>query len=386
MQFGLQFGSPGTIDFIQYWSAFKAVMDGGNPYDPEVLRGVQLLVGHDGAVAVLPIMMWTPPWILVVLSPILWAGFSTAALLWICCNIAMVGASGLLVWGLHAQRQMPMYALALSAAWFFPWWEALVWGQISILLLLGIAGTYWAWERGHDAWAGVFLALLTLKPHLFYLVFVFLGWLIIRDGRYRIIWYAGIAWCALAFGVVAMRPSLLLEWLQVIVHRDEGLAAVDVLEWKSANLPTLLRSAAQALTGSVPFWPMVWVPLIATLGLMVWLAKSAQRLSVQRHLVPILALSLFTSPYGWKFDHSALMIGQVLLIGAVVNGRGSPAGRRATVIGLIFVQVVGVAQAFTAYESQFYYLWVPAAMILVWVYATSQGLIDDPCRPACHRA
>ena len=119
MPVGLHFGSPGTIDFIQYWSAFRAVMDGANPYDPEVLRGVQLLVGHDGAVAVLPIMMWTPPWILVVLSPILWVGFSTAALLWICCNIAMVGASGLLVWGLHAQRQMPMYALALSAAWFF---------------------------------------------------------------------------------------------------------------------------------------------------------------------------------------------------------------------------------------------------------------------------
>ena len=45
-------------DFIEYWSACRVFLNGGNPYDPQELIGIQRSVGWKEEK---PLMMWNPP-------------------------------------------------------------------------------------------------------------------------------------------------------------------------------------------------------------------------------------------------------------------------------------------------------------------------------------
>ena len=53
-------------DFIEYWSASRVLVQGGNPYD-----SAELLAAQRGAgwVDPKPIMMWNPPWTFPLLIP-----------------------------------------------------------------------------------------------------------------------------------------------------------------------------------------------------------------------------------------------------------------------------------------------------------------------------
>src|SRR5262245_2694716 len=71
---GYAYGSPGTDDFIEYWTAGQLLRAGENPYDFKRLHELQLQLGspHD-----FPIIMWNPPWLLVWIYPVLLLDFLT---------------------------------------------------------------------------------------------------------------------------------------------------------------------------------------------------------------------------------------------------------------------------------------------------------------------
>ena len=59
-------------------------------------------------------------------------------------------------------------------------------GQMSILLLLGVAGFLHFATRRRDVLAGLFLALTAAKPHVVYLVWIAAIWWSVRDRRWGI--------------------------------------------------------------------------------------------------------------------------------------------------------------------------------------------------------
>src|SRR5436190_9745774 len=75
------YGSPGTKDLIEYWSAGQLLRAGESPYDLERLLQAEMQAGyshHD------PIPMYNPPWLLVWIYPLLLLPFSAFALVWLC--------------------------------------------------------------------------------------------------------------------------------------------------------------------------------------------------------------------------------------------------------------------------------------------------------------
>ena len=66
-------------DFVEYWTAAKLMVEGGNPYSPAELLMLQRSVGWE---QLEPLIMWNPPW---TLSFIFFLGlfdYATAQFLW----------------------------------------------------------------------------------------------------------------------------------------------------------------------------------------------------------------------------------------------------------------------------------------------------------------
>jgi len=51
----------GVRDFVEYWSASRLLLNGGNPYAPDELLQLQRSVGWGSGTA---LIMWNPPWTL----------------------------------------------------------------------------------------------------------------------------------------------------------------------------------------------------------------------------------------------------------------------------------------------------------------------------------
>ncbi|NDC36940.1 MAG: hypothetical protein EBZ48_02685 [Proteobacteria bacterium] len=85
---------PQSTDFLQYWTAFQLVQQGQNPYDPQLMLALQKSLG---LTAELPVMMWNPPWLLLLLSPVLHLELSTALAAWRIISLLLSIASCLLL-------------------------------------------------------------------------------------------------------------------------------------------------------------------------------------------------------------------------------------------------------------------------------------------------
>ena len=121
-----------------------------------------------------------------------------------------------------------------------------------------------------------------------------------------------VAWFSLGFGMLlvatwGMFPEALAQWV--------GAFGKPPTYWIVGTLVGITRELMHAVTGEVYNWPMTVIPGIWAAGFLGWLALKRPEPDMLRLLPPVLALSLFSSPYGWLFDQSQLIIIQVGLIG-----------------------------------------------------------------------
>lgn len=106
-----------------------------------------------------------PPVLALLLGPLGYLSYYEAYGAWFFCNLGIVALIVCFVCrilkGLPGYVVLGSVALTLS---FWPLWVSLTSGQVSMLLLLSLlAGFYWL-EQGRDKKAGVWLAILLIKP------------------------------------------------------------------------------------------------------------------------------------------------------------------------------------------------------------------------------
>ena len=159
------YGGLGTADFIQYWSAASLLIDGKDPYDPGLLLKVQQDLGRTQPQ---PLRMWNPPWLLIVLLPVLSFDFGLSTAVWLTINLGIILFSGTFIWRFFGGST----GAALLVAWitsvsFFPF--LLCWGvgQTSCLVLLGVV-LFLLSDRVGNPWLGAAgLMLVSCKPQNF---------------------------------------------------------------------------------------------------------------------------------------------------------------------------------------------------------------------------
>ncbi|MCB0323690.1 MAG: DUF2029 domain-containing protein [Bdellovibrionales bacterium] len=363
---GYRIGSPGTTDFLQYWTAGRLALSGANPFDALAVSRVQQGVGLDGSI----ILMRSPPWTLLWVAPLLLLPFEGAALMWLGLNMLMIVATAIVISRLSVYRSPSLLSLGLGTAFFYPLWESLMLGQFSILLMLFIATALFAADRERPFLGGLLLAPLAIKPHLFVLLGV--GALVWATTHRRpsIVLGAVCGFGITLAGTAALSPALMGQWFESLFSATRLAGAVPVREWVTATLPGAVRLLLYRTTGSASLWPLWWCPVAGLLLLALTLRWRSLPLSWALFFPPLLCLSVFFAPYGWLFDQAVLLPLQLILLGRLPLM--SCVQKVFTVVGLGAVQAAMLLQAVYTDGGQHAYFWTPAAWLAIWLSAERQ--------------
>jgi len=361
----LRVGDRGTVDFVQYWSAFNLLITKQNPYDGALMHAVQSTVGQSPTYTTL---MWNPPWTPLLMAPITALPFGTAALAWLSVSIVCLGAIACLAPTALGYPRLPLVVSAGATVFFYPVTDALILGQLSLPLTLGFIGALLALRLERYRSAGAIAACLTVKPHLFFLFIPpTLMWLAHTTPEIRRRCLGGFtaALVGLILLTSAVSPPAIGWWFESFGTTPAGPGGIAVRDWQTATLATALRRLAAEITGAVPTWPMYGLPLVALLLVGCALSRSAEPISWPRLAPPLACLSLGLNPYGWLYDQSLLVICQIAIIGNAWQS-ASPRRRGVTALTLVLFNLTIAVIAAQPWSAQHHHFWIPWALLALW--------------------
>jgi hypothetical protein len=308
-------------DFMSYWAAGHLLWTGGNPYDPQQLLAVEQAVGWERQD---PLQVWYPPWALVLFLPFAWMDYAVARTTWFAANAAAAVLGASLVWqhwegGAAHRRVIVLLALLFPATV-----TGLVLGQLSPLLLLGLASYLCLQRRGRDGLAGATLGLLTVKPHLLYLLWPALVWNAVQTRRSGVL--LGVVGAVLA-------ATLLVGGLDPAVFQQyRAVLATHPPDWMTPTLGSGLR----CLTGNsaVQFLP-------AAVGLCAWVAwRAKRRVDIDAEIPGLVLWSLVTTPFAWSNDHIVALVALFQPVAVWLRVGRLPGAWVAVFVALVTIQVV----------------------------------------------
>jgi len=291
-----------AYDYVQYWSAGRQLLDGRNPYDADELIVIQraMFAGHRKTV-----MMWNPPWTLPLTLPFASLPWRPAQFLWIGLQLAAVLLSADLLWRVLGGELRFRWISWLVALSFTPTLFLLVLGQISGLLLLGVAGFLFYLQRDRPIAAGCCASLCAIKPHLLAL---FGLTLLLEATHQRAVRRAIVA----GTGVLAICSALPLIWNPHVWEQyfeatqkppSETLETMRQFEHPTPGY--LLRELIPGEPFEAQFIPL-GLAVLATAGY--WLSHRSSW-QWERIMPPLVLAAILTAAYGaWAFDLVLLLV------------------------------------------------------------------------------
>ncbi len=338
-------------DYVEYWAAGRLNLEGNNPYSKVTLLPLQQAAGRELATVDDAVMMWNPPWTLSFVMPLGALPARAGQLVWLLIHLGAMAASALLLWNTYAgPKNRAMLAIGLCLV-FVPTLFALNTGQISLFLLLGLAGYAWCLKHGYPFLAGLCCVLIAIKPHLLYLLWLAIAMDAILQKRWKVI-AGGLCGAVITIAIpMAFNP-------QVWHHYFEAYRVHPPAEHISLTLGIPLR----LLFGLEKFW-LQFLPMLPVLPWFVWYRWTRRATWNSVEELPLLTvLSFLTTPYGaWHFDLVVLLLPILQVASKLVN---SPRAN----LGLSVYAVINlgmVALAISGWPS-FVFAWVAPAIGLAW--------------------
>ena len=347
-------------DFIEYWTATKLLLRGGNPYSPMELLTEQQKLGWSQPE---PLMMWNPPWTLSFTLPFGLLDYSTAQFAWFLFHALILFVGAKLLWQTYGGSSKKNLYPVLGVLGFAPSYFALLLGQIGPLMLLGIIAFLAAAKERAWVWAGASLTLATVKPHLLYLVWLALLFWTVRNKQWKL---------AVTFAITAIITASLplLFDRQAYAQYSDLLRTTDVtrpLGWATPSLGTAL-----AMVFAIPD---VWIRWLPSLGGGVWLvwywSRHDRNWDWLAELPLLLAVSITTASFVWTFDHIVLL---PAVIQAAVWVSREQVGRPQTILIVVYMAlgvILLVAKMFV--RNDFWYFWTAPAYLLLYLYARASA-------------
>jgi len=309
-------------DFIQYWLAGRALLDGADVYDPLTWWGLHDAIGSGGFEIApglgflypLPVALYALPFALVPLSlagPLWFVAQGTTALV----TLVALGRR-LFSW---APRRDLVLLLVLAAV-MEPVYLIGNDGNMARFLVAIAGGALALLLGGRPFAAGVVLGFAGVKPQLFVL-FVPLV-VVCCPARLRARFVAGGVAMTVASLLVtlALRPSWIAEWVgqALRAHGDYGRLNVwGLIGGGSAWLAVLIVTGA--LIAFVWWW---------------WVARP----SLAQLAGAGLGLSLFFAPYSSEYDLAVLLVGVPVVLATIAAF--PPVWRAAIIVVLIVTSPV----------------------------------------------
>lgn len=348
-----QQASGNVNDFVEYWTAARQVLAGRDPYAAGPVLALERQVGFVQSRA---LIMRNPPWIVPVIAPLGLLSFNEAQQLWFGLGVIAIFLSGQWLWELYGSEAESVWIPGLSTGLFLPVAVALAIGQISPLVLLGIAGFLHFEKRKKLALAGAFLFLVALKPHLVFLVWVALLCWSIRTRTIRTI---------AALGSITALASFVAAFLDhAIFNQYFNLMNSGVIEEVTPTVSGLVRLSLGR------YYPLQLLPALLAL---VWFffhwRRSESRWQWPDEMPMLLLISILTISYGWFFD-------QVVLLPCVFRAAAwAVTNRRGVLISIAFLGINAAALVLIlVHHTTFWYAWTVPAWFLLYIFASAKRL------------
>ncbi len=245
---------PGANDFFVRWLGGRALLlEGINPYDRTVAEDAQqamfgrLTTAADKDEAYFAYPLYT----LFFFWPLSLLPYAWAQAVWMTLLQFMLLAVTLLSIWLSGWRPRP-WLFGLTVFWgifFYNGARAIILGQFSVLVALALLLALWALANGRAGWAGVLLAITTIKPQMVILVLLFVMLWALVQRRWRLIFSFGASVLALTLGALLLIPTWPLDFVLNAFAYSDYVAFGTPLE----NLLYYLLPASLA----APFTPIL---------------------------------------------------------------------------------------------------------------------------------
>ncbi len=363
-------GHPNALpmnDFVQYWSAAKVNLAGGNPYDANELRPLQSeACGKPDLQNVT--MMWNPPWTLVLVTPLGFLPPVLAQLSFQGLQLIALLTSVTWLWTIYGGARSTLWVAWTLALFFGPSAFLLWWGQIGGLVLLGLAG-FLRFRDSRPLVAGAFLALTAIKPHLLFAfgLVVALEAIANRTTRRAVLGAVGVL-VLLALSAWLMNPGVYAHYRSAGWETSTNLN-VSPKDWRLPLFSYWLRMAVNPAAFWIQFTPMAAIAAVTAVHW--WRNRSSWSWSEQTPR--LVFLSVLATSYGaWVFDLVVLLVPVCAVAAklAVEPGRKRFAALAAHVLVALVAVGTGNLQFFVTGETMtglHFFIWVsPAVLALCW--------------------
>jgi pyrimidine deaminase RibD-like protein len=369
----LSFPSLGTIDFIEYWSAYRIARSGGNPYDPHAMQLLQATIRPTSAA----LMMWNPPWLLLGMAPILALDFHTSAIVWLVCNVILLSAAIVLIAFsiIPATGRFTTTRNLFAGLLFTPAIYALALGQMGALLLFAAAIFFYGMTNKRTAVAALGLVLMTIKPHLFLLVFLTLAHEWVRGRTRRVALWAAVYASFIIALTQFVFPGSIFHWYQALFGNFGSNTALHAVNWIGVTIPGLIRMVSIFDEYGVSGLALAHCVIgIALIGYYYALLKNKVVVNWQTVFPVILAFSALFAPLGWFFDQTLLLPLKMQML--------LRAGKKQLfyLVPLLSALELG-AFIHIRYLAQYQHelFWYAPALLIVWVLDQRNHRTFQPC-------
>jgi hypothetical protein len=339
------------MDYFGYWSCGRVFLAGGNCYKEESVYPVQ---HNQGRLEKDTLISWNPPWMYVLMLPFLALPFMLGRILWFMLTGLALAWAADYFWISYGGSIRVRYISWLSILFFVPSAVSLNLGQITPLLLVGIAGFLWFTRRRQDWLAGISLLIMSIKPQVIWLFAFFLVLWIWQERRWKIL--AG----AVASLAVIIVISLLINPSSYSFYLNEIRAGYGPHIWETPVPTTALRMLFPEHEVLLRYF----LPIVGLIiGSLLWV-RWRKHFDWQQHLTPILIISVLTSPYGFTHDLIVLL---PLALEMVILFQKERYRQLPYIIGLAAVQIASALLIFTARRSIVLVWLAPALALLYWI-------------------
>ena len=262
----------GNDFFVRWLGGREYLINGTNPYDRAIAEEAQramfgrLARPEDKDQAYFAYPLYT----LYFFWPLSLMPYPQAQAVWMTLlQYMLLAGTGLAIY-LSGWRP-PKWLLIVTLLWgifFYNGGRAILLGQFSILVGLALFLALWAMDRQDDLWAGVFLAITTIKPQMVFLLLIFLLGRALYQQRWRVIISFTASVLLLVLSSMLLIPSWPFDFVRNAIDYSDYVAFGTPLE--NLLLYFLPESAASPLT--------LWLSILFFLMLLPgwWLALRRQ--------------------------------------------------------------------------------------------------------------
>jgi len=347
-------------DFVRHWASGYIFFTHGDPYSPTQIQVLQDQVTAPYLKAEVITPNYVPPWTMLLLGVFGQINYPTSRLIWLIFNIFLLLLSIEMIWKFYSGPKKYKWLGLVIGFSFGPSIAVLEKGQTTCLVLLGIVGFIYFIEFKPNFWiAGMFSALITVKPQLLYLFWIALLLWSFKQRSFIVIFSCGLTLLALSVATLLIDPHAFEKYYQAVLKYPPTLFAT----------PTIGGFLRYYLIGINKFWPQ-FIPVgIGLIWCIYHWFKNKEDWHWTTEAPMLIFASIILSSYCWTYDMVLLVVPVLQAWIWLISGWK---GLYSVVLSLTHFLINFIDLFLHRYLDDFWFVWFAPAT-LIWYLMISKS-------------